>query len=124
MATVTPASTTSDTSHQRNLIVDEILALNGALGAATVLAGSGTISTVSTNYVRLAPAAAVTGIILQAGTYHGQVIVVQNTSAAADTITFAASGTSNVADGASAVITGPSQKMFVWDSVTSLWYHN
>ena len=77
----------------------------------------------STGVVRVTTAAAVTGITLPVGTRPGQQLIVIHEGAAANTITFAASGTSNVADGVSAVITGPSQKMFVWDSVTSLWDH-
>lgn len=115
---------TGDALHARNLVADETIILNSQTAAAIAIASNGTITTQAIGFARFAPAAAVTGLIMEAGFYHGQTIVVANTSAAADTMTFAASGTSNVADGTSAVITGPSQKMFVWDSVSSLWYHN
>lgn len=93
-------------------------------GTVTTIATGNTININNLGVVRVTTAGAVTGVILQAGTKAGQQVIVIHEGAAANTITFAASGTSNVADGTSAVITGPAQKMFVWDSVTSLWYHN
>jgi len=93
--------------------------------SATVatIATSGTINTAGVGVARVTTAAAVTGVILQPGTIDQQECIVVHQGAAANTITFAASGTSNVADGVSAVITGPAQKLFVWDSVAALWYH-
>jgi hypothetical protein len=91
---------------------------------APAIASSGTITTAATGVSRLAPAAAVTGVIMQAGTIAGQICIVVNESAAASTITMAAAGTSNVADGTSCVIAGLTQKTFVWDSSTSRWYHS
>lgn len=105
-----------------------------ALKAAILqqIQASGTVQTLSTgntitvaagqSCVRVTAGAAVTGIILAAGTLAGQLLTVIHEGAAANTITFAASGTSNVADGASDVITGPSARTFVWDAVTALWY--
>lgn len=63
---------------------------------------------------------AVTGIILTAGVVDGQILHIVN--AAAATVTFAASGTSNVADGTSAVIAANRAISLIWDSGTSLWY--
>lgn len=63
---------------------------------------------------------AVTGIILTAGLYDGQIINIIN--AAAASVTFAASGTSNVADGTSAVIAANRAITLIWDLGTSLWY--
>ena len=95
---------------------------------------TGTVTTLSTGNTitpgtsggngsaRVTAAAAVTGIILAPGTRAGQEFTVIHEGAAANTITFAASGTSNVADGASDVITGPSCRKFKWDAVTALWY--
>lgn len=94
-------------------------------GTVTTLATGNTINVgTSGGYgsVRVTAAAAVTGIILQAGTKPGQEFTIIHEGAAANTITFAAAGTSNVADGASDVITGPSARTFIWDSVTALWY--
>jgi hypothetical protein len=100
----------------------------GAIGpqsaTAVAVATSGTIATVGLGVSRVAPAGAVTGVILQAGTYQGQPCVVINESAAASTVTMAVAGTSNVADGASCVIAGLTQKTFIWDTGTSLWYHS
>lgn len=124
MTAVTTNITTSDATHARNFVADETIILNSQQAAAIVIATSGTINTLGIGYARFAPAAAVTGLIMQAGLYHGQEIVVENDSVAASTMTFAASGTSNVADGVAAVITGPAQKTFIWNAVTSLWYHN
>jgi len=87
---------------------------------AVVLASAGTISTGLASVSRVAPAGAVTGIILQAGTSPGQCCIVLNESAFS--ITFAAAGTSNVADGVSDVIAAISARSFIWDSVTALWY--
>jgi hypothetical protein len=66
----------------------------------------------------------VTGIIMQAGSYQRQQIVVINEAAAAKTITMAAVGTSHVADGVSCVIPGLTQKTFYWDTATANWYHS
>ena len=81
----------------------------------------GTIATAGLVVSRVNPAAARSGCILQAGTQAGQVVWVVN-EAAANSITMAASGTSNVADGASDVVNGLTARCFVWDSSTSLWY--
>jgi hypothetical protein len=92
--------------------------------SAPALASNGTIATAGVAVARVAPAGAVTGAILQAGTYGGQEIWVINESAAANTVTFAASGTSNVADGTSSAIAGLVARKFVWSSATNLWYRS
>lgn len=89
---------------------------------APALATSGTITTTNISAARVAPAGAVTGVILQAGTFGGQEVMVVNESTGANSITFAASGTSHVADGTSSVIAGLTARTFVYDSSTSLWY--
>ena len=91
---------------------------------APALASSGTITTTDVSSARVAPASAVTGVILQAGTIAAQEVLVVNEAAAANTITFAASGTSNVANGTGTVIAGLTSAKFVWDTATSLWYPN
>lgn len=99
------------------------LAENQTTGTVQTLSTSGTITTpANTGVVRVTAAAAVTGIILGAGSKPGQRLTVIHEGAAANTITYAAAGTSNVADGTSDVITGPSARTFVWDSITALWY--
>lgn len=94
--------------------------------AAQVIANGNTITLpANTTVVRVAPAAAVTGIIMPTQTGgNGQIVIVINTSAAANTVTFAAAGTSGVADGVSAVIAGLTMKVFVWDATEALWYHS
>jgi hypothetical protein len=92
------------------------------LGNTAVATGAaGTIATAALSFSRVNPAADRTGCILEAGTADGQVIIVMNVSAS-KTITFAASGTSNVADGTSDVIAALSAAMYVWGAATSLWY--
>lgn len=64
---------------------------------------------------------AVTGIILTAGTVDGQKLTLFNKEAS-NSITFAAAGTSNVADGTSAVIAALRAMTLIWDQVSSRWY--
>lgn len=87
------------------------------------VATSGTITTTGTGYVRTAPAGAVTGVIMQAGIADGQRVTISNSSAAASTITMAAAGTSNVADGVGTVIAGLTAQSFVWDATAARWFH-
>lgn len=89
---------------------------------APVLATAGTITTAGVGLARVAPAGAVTGVILQPGTADPQRVTVVNESPGADSVTFAAAGTSNVANGASCVIPGLTAQSFVWDTATALWY--
>lgn len=93
-----------------------------ATAAAT--ATSGTITTAGVSVARVSPAGAITGVILQAGTYPGQQVTVVNEAIAANSVTFAASGTSGVADGTTTVIPGLRASTFTWDSGTSLWYRS
>jgi hypothetical protein len=91
--------------------------------AAAATATSGTITTTGVTVARISPAGAITGVILQALVLgNSPIVTVLNEAVAANTVTFAASGTSNVADGASDVIAGLTARTFVWDSFTSLWY--
>ncbi len=112
----------------------ETLTINTLLTASRIVEQQvgGTVQTIATNgtiaiptyqsVVRVTTAGAVTGVILGVGSTGGQRVTVIHEGAAANTITMAASGTSNVADGTSDVITGPSARTYVWDSVTALWY--
>lgn len=90
--------------------------------SAAAVATSGTITTSGVGVARVAPAGAVTAVVLQAGVYPGQEVTVVNEAVAANTVTFAAAGTSNVADGTGDAIAGLTARTFVWDSSTSLWY--
>lgn len=64
---------------------------------------------------------AVTGIILPVGTVDGQELILFNTESA-NTITFAAAATSNVADGTAAVIGALRALVLVWDATSNRWY--
>ena len=86
----------------------------------------GTIATLDANGVpiggaRLAPAGAITGMILQAGESDGQTFMIRNISAFS--ITFAAVATSNVADGVSAVVPALTAIRFIWDATAAYWLH-
>jgi hypothetical protein len=63
---------------------------------------------------------AVTGIILGVGLVDGQEVTIVNISA--NSITFAAAGTSHVADGTSDVIAALTARTYVWSALQSLWY--
>jgi hypothetical protein len=83
---------------------------------------NGTTITLNLAYaaIPLTATAAVTGIILAAAANSGQTVTLINQSAY--TVTFAASGTSNVADGTGDVIAAGTAGQYVWDGSTSLWY--
>lgn len=95
---------------------------NDESSTAFAVGTGGTIPTAGLYTSRVAPAGAVTGVILQAGQYPGQEVMIINESIAANTITPAVAGTSHIADGVSGVIAGLTAKGYVWDSVTALWY--
>lgn len=63
-----------------------------------------------------------TGLILEAGRENGQIIRVVNIADDAETMTFAADATSNVASGTDAVIGQNQAMVLVWDAATELWY--
>lgn len=89
---------------------------------AAALATGGTISTNALKVSIVNPAAASTGVIMQSGSFQGQPVTVINQSA--NLITMAAAGTSGVADGVSCTIPALTQKTFMWDTLTALWYHS
>lgn len=93
-----------------------------ASATPTTIASSATITHNSCPVVFVTTAAAVTGVILQAGTQNGQIVTIIHAGAVGNTITFAASGTSNVAGGTAVVITGPRSVTLVWNARTNLWY--
>lgn len=98
-------------------------ALASVQSATAVATGAaGTIATAGVGVSRVNPAAARTACVLQAGTYPGQMVTVINEAALANSITFAASGTSNVADGVQDVIPGGHAELYIWDGGSSLWY--
>ncbi len=94
----------------------------GQSASAVVIATAGTITTAGLLASVINPSAAVTGIIMQAGTVPGQVCMVVNQSTFG--VTFNTTpATSRVADSATlSAIPGLSHRIFVWNSLTSLWY--
>ncbi len=70
--------------------------------------------------VATSTAANKTGIILTAGIIQGQKITLINTSA--NSLTMAAAGTSNVADGVSCVLPALRCMSFVWESGAARWF--
>lgn len=91
----------------------------GNSASAASLASAGTISTTAT-WSPVAPTAPVTGVILQAGAFDGQIAVVLNDSGFS--VTFDAPGTSLVAGGTSETIPAASARVYAWSVLTSLWY--
>jgi hypothetical protein len=95
------------------------------LSTATATPGAGDDETLptATNVVAYDPnGASRAGVILTAGLRDGQTVSVVNIADAAETITFAAAGVSNVAGGASVSIARYECVTFVWNAATSLWY--
>lgn len=92
---------------------------NGTFAPAQVLTNGATIAS-NVSYTAVAPAAAVTGIIMGAGTFDGQDMDVVNTST--HPVTFAAAGTSLVATGTSCIIPALEATKFKWSVDTNLWY--
>ena len=88
---------------------------------AQAIATSGTITLPTGSSKLLSAAAASTGVILTPGVTDGQLLTLINTSGA-NSITFAASGTSNVALGTGAVIAANAKLILQWSATQSLWY--
>jgi len=89
---------------------------------ATMAIATGNTIPTNLGVIRVTTAAAASGLILSPGTVQGQLFMLIGESAAANTLTFAAVGTSNVGNGVTAVLTPPAAMLFVWDTGTSLWY--
>lgn len=98
----------------------------GVSASAPTVTASGTISTAGIRQARVvASTTSATALVLQAGTIDGQEITVVNlATTGANSLTFAASGSSNVADGATTVVSGLRCATYRWDKGTSLWYHS
>jgi hypothetical protein len=115
---------TLTTDGSGNITAVSITAPSLFLPQSTVaaIANGSTIATANGGIARCTAAAACTGVIMALGTKTGQTVVVVNESAAANTITMAAAGTSNVAGGTTVSLAGLAAHLFVWDAGTSLWY--
>ena len=109
---------TTDTRQQINRLSGTL-----SLGQTSTAPDPGNGGTISTNTIvaLINPAAAETGLILQAGTDKGNIVAVINLSAA-NSVTFAAVATSNVADGASDTIAPNTTALFVWEVGFNHWY--
>lgn len=88
--------------------------------AATTVATSGTIDTTQL-WQRITNAGAITGVILEAGTVHGQLLIVSVDKDASGTVTFAAAGTSRVGTGTACVIAVGAARPFIWDNTDLIW---
>lgn len=94
---------------------------NPAAGtAATTVASSGTIDT-TLFWQRVTNAGAITGVIMEAGTAHGQMVVVSVDKDAVGTVTMAAEGTSNVCSGTGGVLAIGGGGTFIWDATDTCW---
>lgn len=97
--------------------------LNGIFtdSAPQSLANGNTVTNSATqSVIAVTNAGAVTGIILAKPTSNGPILMVINEGTG--TITFAASGTSNVANGTACIIGVGEAKMFIYSNTTGLWY--
>lgn len=88
--------------------------------AQTVTANGQTLSVLNGVLVANPGASNFTGMILATPPQPGMVVWVVNRGTGS--LTFAAAGTSNVADGVADVINGGTARGFVWDSASALWY--
>lgn len=89
--------------------------------AAQSLANGNTITLPTSGRNKLVTnSGAVTGILMTAGRFDGEEVVLLNNTA--NSITFAAVGTSLVADGVSAIIAANTAMMLVYDSTSAKWY--
>jgi hypothetical protein len=111
-----------DSSNSVNRL-DGIGAINWAPDSVQALSSSGTIKVATDGMYGLIPVTEtgnVTGMILETPTRTNSTVKIINRSAF--TITFAASGTSHVADGTSDVIAASSAATYTYDNGTTLWY--
>jgi hypothetical protein len=107
----------STTTFYGPVTTTDALNLKQSASAASLTTG-GSIATANISISRVTTSGAVTGVILASGTVSGQIVTVVNESA--NSITFAVSGTSHVADGTSDIIAANTARSFVWTG--SLWY--
>lgn len=90
--------------------------------AAVVPVTGGTITAPTySSTLLVSPAAVVTGVVMAPGTQDGQMLTLMNTTG--NTITFAAAGTSNVADGTLAQVPANRSFYLEWSAAAGLWFH-
>ena len=113
----------SDTVFNVEVLNAGIINEGGAPPALQTLAGADTLAlNGNQGSARVTAAAARTGFIVPVGTRHGQRLTIFVESAAANTVTAAAAGSSNLAGGVTYVLAGLEAHVFEWNSVTALWY--
>lgn len=98
-------------------------ALSSPVTGVQSIADNGTIALPTGGYnaiVATSSAANKTGVILTAGSTQGQTIRLINTSA--NSLTFAAAGTSNVADGTGAVLAALTAMTLTWETGAARWF--
>lgn len=91
--------------------------------AATSISTGNTIDT-TVQWQRVTNAGAVTGIILENGTAHGQIVYVTVDKDAVGSVTMAAEATSNVCSGTGAVIAAGETALFIFDNEDTCWSEN
>jgi hypothetical protein len=98
--------------------------LIGNLGAASAsITTSGTINT-SNLVMKVTTGSAVTAVIMGSGVVDGQFCLVEHVGAAASSIAFATAGSAAASSHIATdfVFSGQKAALFVWESVTALWY--
>jgi hypothetical protein len=85
------------------------------------IANRSTIMTAAVHSVWVTAPSAVTDVSVQAGTQHGQTIVIIHEGPATNSIAFGSERASNVANGAPA-IAGLTSRILAWNDESKLWY--
>jgi hypothetical protein len=122
--TITPGAGGGTVGGSVGAIGSIILAgpVSSPVTAAQALVTGNTITLPTSGLNKLVTcAAAVTGAIMTAGRFDGDEVCLLNNSA--NSCTFAAAGTSKVADGASAVIAANTSMRLVYSTSAALWFH-
>jgi hypothetical protein len=92
----------------------------GSFGQPNITANGQTFFTNQGSVIRITSAAAFTGLIVQPGQFDGQVCYILNSGAF--TLTMAAAGVSNVANGVACVVQPTAALCLVWNAVAALWF--
>ncbi len=95
---------------------------NPAAGtAATTVATGGTVDTTLFWQRIINAGAASTGVILEAGVNHGQLVLVSADKDSFGSFTMAAEATSNVCSGTAGVLAIGGGALFIWDATDTCW---
>ena len=96
---------------------------NGGGAAGVSVTTSGTINT--TQFIsKVTAGSAVTAVIMGSGSKDGQIVLVEHVGAAGSSITFATAGSAAASSHIATdfVFSGQKAALFVWETVTALWY--